>query len=263
MGEQNASKSIPAPSIEEAATSTPLATQASLATFTITFASVRLATPVMASFAPQLILASTTTATTMPTASHTIRSLANRTTSASAKMATEETDTYATSTSTHALTLPAMVARSLSATLTPTATSCACANAQKALRKSTASANLPIHATTLTAASTRPATTAYARKRRRTHAANVAPTRTALQILMLTHTHASAPMATKETDSSAPSQKNAASTAHLERLADLANAHAALATGTTTEAENVLTSTNARSTRRVKADTIAIPTLHA
>ena len=38
-------------------------------------------------------------------------------------MATEETDTYATSTSTHALTLPAMVARSLSATLTPTGNS--------------------------------------------------------------------------------------------------------------------------------------------
>merc|ERR1719428_230384 len=152
-----------------------------------------------------------------------------------------------------------MVARSLSATLMPTATSCACANAKKALRKSTANVNLPILATTLTAASTRPATTAYARKQRRTHAANVAPTRTALQILMPTHTHASAPTATKETDSSAPSQPNAANTAHLELPADLANAHAPLATGTMMEAENASISTNARSTRRVKADTIAIP----
>merc|ERR1719468_840189 len=71
--------------------------------------------------------------------------------------------------------------------------------------------------------------------------------------------NANALMATKETDSSAPSLKNATCTAQLELPADLANVLAPLATGTTREAANALTSTSARSTKRARADTTAIP----
>ena len=78
----NASKSTPAPSTEEVATTMLLATPPSSAPSTTTSASARLDTLAMASNVPQLMLALSTTAMIMLPVFHTSRSPANKITTA-------------------------------------------------------------------------------------------------------------------------------------------------------------------------------------